>query len=384
MKAVHVSEIKSFLRCRLAWFWSATPPRGLGLEPVYAPAALQFGTMIHEALQIGYETGAKFTAAFQHVVTVERARLQELGVFSDERLDTFNDRHQLGMAMMKGYQDWCVEADKGIKFLNLEFKWKGIKLGRIPLAGIFDALIERPDGLWIMDFKTSSSRETGWTTKDLQATTYVMAARQLYGPEVRGIIYRFLLKKEPYNYEQLILKKGGMTTRSNLPNLTTYENYVTALAVAVLLGMDKQFTVPVLQEKSKAELAEILAYDDFKEFPWYSKFHEQFVMAKKMHFETIQELKGPSRFFWDQKEYRTEDQINLAVKFVMLPAAKEMVSKRKNRWVGPTGLGAAFTICSSCKFKGPCELLLRGADYKTVLLTEYQKREAFKEVRSGS
>ncbi len=379
MKAVHVSEVKSFLRCRLAWFWSATPPRGLGLEPIWGVPALQFGTMIHEALQIGYETGAKFVDAFQHITTVEKERLRKLDGFHDEAEEEYNDRCMLGMKMMMGYQDWCVEADKGIKFLGFETKWKGVKIGRIPMEGRFDAPIERDDGLWVMDFKTTASRATEWTAQDLQATTYVMAARKLYGPEVRGVIYRFLLKKVPYDYEQLILKNGNMTKRSNLPNLTTYEDYATALAVAVLLEVGEKspnigsaMRVPL---ETKQGCAEILIDDDFKRYNWYPEFHEKFVLAQQLHFETLQELKGSSNFFWDQKEYRTEEQINLAVKFVLLPAAKEIVSKRKGRWIGPTGLGAAFTICSSCKFKGPCELLLRGADYKTVLRTEYQRRE---------
>lgn len=377
--SVHISEIKSFLRCRLAWFWAATPPRGLGLEPMRGTPALQFGTMVHEALQIGYETDVKFVDAFQHVATVEKERLRELEGFHDEAEEEYNDRWMQGMKMMKGYQDWCVEADKGTKFLELERKWKGVKVGRIPMEGRFDALVERDDGLWIMDFKTSSNRATAWTTQDLQATTYIMAARQLFGEKIRGAIFRFLLKKAPYDYEQLILKSGKMTKRSNLPNLTTYEDYATALAVAVLLEMGKKSrnVGSNMREalETKQGCAEVLTYDDFKEYPWYPEFHEKFVLAQKLHFETLQELKGGSNFFWDQKEYRTEQQINLAVKFVLLPAAKEIVSKRKGRWVGPTGLGAAFTICSSCKFKAPCELLLRGADYKTVLRTEYQRRE---------
>ena len=280
------------------------------------------------------------------------------------------------MKMMKGYQDWCVEADKRTKFLELERKWKGVKIGRIPMEGRFDALVERDDGLWIMDFKTTANRATAWTAQDLQATTYIMAARQLFGEKIRGVIFRFLLKKAPYDYEQLILKSGKMTKRSNLPNLTTYEDYATALAVAVLLEMGKDsWSGMQMALETKQDCAEVLAYDDFHEYPWYPEFHEKFVLAQKFHFETLQELKGSSNFFWDQKEYRTEEQINLAVKFVLLPAAKEIVSKRKGRWIGPTGLGAAFTICSSCKFKAPCELLLRGADYKSVLLTEYQRRE---------
>ncbi|GAF95143.1 unnamed protein product, partial [marine sediment metagenome] len=141
----------------------------------------------------------------------------------------------LGVAMMDGYAGWAPGRDKDTQFIAMETRWSGIRITpRITLGGTFDAVIKRPDGLWILDFKTTKYSVTSWTFRDLQASAYVYAARQMYGPEVRGLIFRFLLKKAPLTYKDLILKNGSVTQRKNLKSMTTYAEYHRALAVATL------------------------------------------------------------------------------------------------------------------------------------------------------
>jgi len=65
-KDVHISEVKNFLKCRLLWFWTAPPPRGLGLTPRHPEGAQYFGTLVHQALQAHYDTGVLPAEAFRN------------------------------------------------------------------------------------------------------------------------------------------------------------------------------------------------------------------------------------------------------------------------------------------------------------------------------
>ena len=383
--AVHISGVRTFLQCRLKWYWSAPPPRGLGLEPVVSKPALHLGRLVHEALEIGYDTGRPFAEAYKELAMKEQAGMAQSSLFKDEAA-TISEQQTLGIAMLEGYQKWAALKDKDYKFLALETNWHGIRLGRrIPAAGRFDAVVERPDGVWILDFKTTKYTVNDWTQQDLQATMYVHAARQLYGRQVRGIIFRFLLKKRPWDYNDLILKKGAVTQRSGLAKLTTYEKYLEALAIATVkdLASDPNFAAQI----SVPNTAPLSAYADLfdgAQFDksWHPVFKDTFVQVRRMYHDQLTDLRGESNFFWEVEEYRTEKQIRMALKHVILPAAKEMVSTRQGRWIGPTGLGSAFSACAMCQFKEPCKLVMAGADYRTCLREEYQLRDIYKEVQN--
>ena len=387
MEAVHISEIKKYLRCLLAWYWSAPPPRGHGLEPIVSRPALHFGRLIHEALQIGYDTSTPFAEAFKALAQEALVKMPE----TSEHLPELQDQVSLGMAMLKGYQDWAVVKDENVRFLATETKWRGVRLGRIPLEGRFDAIIERPDGLWVLDFKTTSFVATDWTQQDLQATAYIYSARQLYGKDVRGIIFRFLLKKKPRTYNELILKDGTPTRRKDLSGLTTLHEYSLALAVATLKDLAENDVVfwaqlGVPEEPSLSHYAALLDGTQHDK-PWHPVFKETYTQARRLYYQQLQSLKGPSHFFWEVEEFRTDKQIKMCIKHVLHPAAKRIVSRSREKWIGPTGLGAAFALCNprTCAFVEPCRLAMAGADYKDMLRTEYQLRDIYrkKEVKDG-
>jgi len=371
---IHVSEIKSYLGCRLKWFWSAPKPRGLNLEPKRAKAALSFGRMVHQALQVGYDTGRPFEEAFLEAADETEVEFKKRFPFTND-FSELEEQRSVGLGMMRGYQAWAEEIDEDVQFIATETHWEGPKLGKIPLAGRYDAIVKRPDGLWILDFKTTSFSVNDWVATDLQATTYVWAARKLYGPTVRGMLYRFLLKKAPQPYDQLILKNGTLTTRKGLSKSTTLDEFIRALAVVTLMYLAKESPELLgIGNKPSASACNTLLDGTQSEQLWYSVFKEQFELAKKLHYQQIQSLKGGSVFFWEEEAYRTDKQIEMAIKYVLYPAIKEMVSLKKNRWVGPTGLGASFAVCRGCKFAAPCKLVMDGAAYQEVLLEDFQER----------
>lgn len=369
---VHISEVKAYLKCKLLWYWTAPPGRGLGLTLKRPEGARYFGTLVHQALQEYYDTG---------VLPAEAFRKSYLAV-PDAGRDS--EELALGEAMLQGYLNWAPTQDEDVRYLAMETEWGGIRLApRITLGGKFDALVKRPDGIWVMDFKTTSYVSNDWTARDLQASAYVWAARKIYGPQVRGIIFRFLLKKAPMSYDKLILKNGSVTTRKNLKSLTTSQQYHRALAVATLKEMaadDFIFAGQLgLEGSSPLEHFNALLDGSQEKQEWYPSFKEAYIVAQRLHYPQLQELKGPSHYFWDVLEYRTDEQLEKVMKHVIIPAAKEMQSRRKGRWIGPTGLGAAFTVCKNCSFKDPCKLAMDGAQYKDLLREEYELRDVYKQ-----
>lgn len=385
---VGISEVKAFLRCRLAGFWAAPPPRGLGLEPITGRTALVFGRLIHATMQMGYDQGTPFADAFKTLYDAEVAQMNTGGLFA-EQLQGLADTRALGVAMMEGYGKWAAIHDEGVRFLALETEFNGVKIGgRRRLRGRLDAVIERDDGIWPVDFKTTKYSETGWTHQDLQATAYIYAARKLWGPKVRGLIFRFMLKKAPLTYDQLILKNGGLTQRKDLGKITTYEEWAKAMAVAALQSLVKDDFIFAEQVELAfgapySDYMNLLEEPDYKDQPWYSTFNEAHKNVRRLYYQTTQTLKGESKFFWEVEEYRSDKEIQLYMKHVIAPAAREMTSRRKGRWIGPTGLGAAFAVCSNCAFKTPCRLYFDGADYRTCLNEEYQLRDIYKPEKKG-
>lgn len=360
-RPISISEFKRFMMCRLCWHWRSAPPRGLGLEPRVSAPELSLGKLIHEVLQLGYDQRRSFEEIYWELVPQYDPPQSEL--FREERQKTL-DQLDLGGAMMRGYDSWHVEADEPYRFLATETR------GSVPLPDtdielsfIMDALVERHDGLWVLDFKTTSRSTTDWTDQDLQATAYVYAARHLYGPDVRGIIFRFLLKKAPRDYKDLILKSGKVTQRSNLSNLTTHAEYLKAIAISMLMRNNADIETP-------QQALEVLP--KVKDTALFKKYFQE---ERKVYWEQLQDLRGgDSTYFWDKPEFRSEVEVANYMNNVLVPVSKQI---RDPQFIGPTGLAMAWAACSRCPFREPCKLAMQGADYQHILDTEFQLSERY-------
>jgi hypothetical protein len=182
--------------------------------------------------------------------------------------------------------------------------------------------------------------------------------------------------------DKLILKKGAVTQRSGLEKLTTHKKYLEALAIATvkdLADSNADFAAQ-LQVPETAPLSAYAALFDGTQFekPWHPVFKDAFTQVRRVYHNQLMDLRGVSHFFWEVEEFRTDEQIRRALKYVILPASKEIVSRRKTRWIGPTGLGTAYVTCANCQFKEPCSLVMRGADHHTCLREEYQLRDIYR------
>ena len=368
-RPVSISELKKFMKCRLLWYFSAAPPRAMGLTPKFLEAdALVFGRLAHAVLEDGYNSDRNFSEIYESKVIPLKPKSTSL--FGNQ-IGSFNKTLDTGKVMFSGYEEWSLKADSKLKFLATETKWKGIKIAGIDstLSAIIDAVVLGNDGLWLLDFKTTSSTDNPWTTQDLQATVYTYAGREVIDKDIKGVIFRFLLKKSPWTYDQLILKDGTVTKRSNIANLTTNREYKRAIAVSTLKSLVsrgwKKKHIP-----ANSSLDELAAWVDKLVKANHTEFMEEFKNNRRFYYDQLQQLEYSGQgYFWDVYEPRSEIEVKNYMHHVIVPNLEEL---NNLSYIGPTGLANAWSNCGRCMFKNPCRAYMSGLNYEAILEEDYE------------
>lgn len=167
-----------------------------GLRPLEKADTLSFGSLIHRALELWYRTPATSTrletvlcdidsqCAFQH---------------TDERLHA---QWHLARAMFTGYAVQYPTEDFEIVAVELPFRGEirhpvtGAPHPLFHMEGKSDAIVQRADGLYLLEHKTASQLDGNYLDKlwtDTQIALYAYYLRQNGFPIV-GVIYNVLLK----------------------------------------------------------------------------------------------------------------------------------------------------------------------------------------------
>jgi hypothetical protein len=200
----------------------------MGLSPSQTPAPLFLGQGVHTALDVYYSlpeedrTVEVLQQAFHDWVKERSQKMKELtGPLWSAEKEMIREMYDLGMAMLLHYWLWVQPYDEYLEIIDTESKFT-LPVPRpdpfrgpsrnINLAGRFDGIVrDRRNGKYfILEFKTtarSSSMKNYY--RNLQGTAYTWAARQIYGLDVEGVLYRGLVKKVPANPKPL--KRGGFS-----------------------------------------------------------------------------------------------------------------------------------------------------------------------------
>jgi hypothetical protein len=164
MLLLSYSGIRQFCNCRRAYKLRYHD----NLTSIHEPEALTFGKAWHEILESYYRCGASM-------------RYKVLNNTFDESL--------ILIAMKHGYAKQF--NDEGFK-LNNRRAMRGVRF-----RGVIDLVIERDDGIWIMEHKTAASIDGAYIDKlwhDLQIMLYAYAYQEMTGKKVRGVIYNVAKK----------------------------------------------------------------------------------------------------------------------------------------------------------------------------------------------
>jgi hypothetical protein len=310
------------------------------LQPAGMPPALFLGQGVHIALDHYYRQDAPRSMdepiqVFKDWCKDRAAKIEErTGRLWEQERDMINEMYALGHVMLEHYGLWIPERDKDLEVLGTEYKFKhpvpapagytGRRGQRMVLAGRFDGVVrERSTGdVYLLEFKTTSRLSNArWTMRSLQSSSYAWAATQIYG-DIKGVIYRFLVKKAPRQLKWL--QKSG------------------------------RFSMAVSQKTSYEWARKNI--EDAGEDP---KDYKEFLLA--LH-------QGGSDYFKEYRVPRTEQQKQDAIDAVY-SYGRMMVDPDV-----PIFASGGFH-CGYCPFVDPCTMRERGIDPEPLLAAEYESRD---------
>jgi hypothetical protein len=166
------------------------------LRPREKPEAMSFGSVIHGAIELWYRSDSNDD------------RLSSVLDYTDQQYpmhpgdDDQKAAWHLARAMITGYAARYQSEDFEIVEVEKPFtgEIRNPDTGRASqtfvMAGKADAIVKRPDGMYLLEHKTASSVDANYLDKlwtDTQIALYSFYLRQLGYPIV-GVIYNVLLK----------------------------------------------------------------------------------------------------------------------------------------------------------------------------------------------
>ncbi len=260
-----ITERGSFRSCRRQWYLEVQE-RLAHRDRVAWP--LIFGEAIHTGLETYYRNNRRnvktAVAAFKRAWRATGAELQESygGLFA--RLEPeWSDWLDKGTRMLIYYDmydrqaefDWDavlhvnIEKRAFVDILNLEgypVEDQDSRL-RALLSGRIDLVVERKDGIWIVDHKTAASAyDARALDVDDQLTGYCYIYWRLTGEVPRGAIYNALIKDPPG--PPRLLKDGSLSKDKS--QRTTYDLYLAEIKTLKLDKADYTDILEYLKEKS--------------------------------------------------------------------------------------------------------------------------------------
>jgi len=309
--------------------------------------------MVHWSLQQYYE--GQVDHPLQAIpVYLEKAvkDFDSIGRLWEQEQEIFNEQVSLATGMLDHYYLWQstqsgLWADSNLEFISLETEFNvplitpsGRASPRVFLAGRFDGLVRRKDNgtYWLWEVKTAQSIDRLLTSLDneFQPGVYMMAAEQLMGKKISGVLYNILRKKIPTTPR--ILNNGRLSQDKSMD--TTVEVYAKTIR-------------EVHTDWTKEQKMEV-----------YADFLNLLVDKGNTFF-----LRMPVR--------RTEGEIEQLRKDIHL-ISLEMSRPNVHIYPHPN-----WAHCGRCPFRSPCLMMNGGGNYQAILEAEFQPR-TFWDAGSGT
>jgi hypothetical protein len=214
---IHVSDVRLFKKCRLAWNWGS--PLRMGLRKSLPDSNLWVGTAVHAALDLYYshERTLSADAKMPHDwllewVPGEIARLRT--VLGPERYlqvrDRFAENVDEAQSLLTQYGDWCIVNDHfDVQATEMEFRLP-ICNGTADFAGRLDGVVTDEKGkVWVSEFKTTAMEwDYDYLPIDEQKLGYSAVLRRMF-ESYGGIMYTFIHKRAPTQLR--VLKSGRLS-----------------------------------------------------------------------------------------------------------------------------------------------------------------------------
>lgn len=200
------SKVKLFRRCKRAYYHKYVEQ----LKPKKKSRPLQFGTMIHEALE-RYFDGDEPKDYFDEL----EQDIAKMKLFAQER-ETYGDIVQDCRDIIESYVQYWAESS----FRPVRIKGRGAEhhfeielFSGVTWVGKIDMIVKTGDGLrWLCEHKTYTRKpgdDDRW--RDIQSATYFRAMEILGWKSVSGCVWDYIKSKPPAIPG--ILKDGTLSTK---------------------------------------------------------------------------------------------------------------------------------------------------------------------------
>jgi len=237
---LHISDVLAFKSCRRRWDYSSLLRRNLTPIGIYTPFFT--GRVIHGALDGLYRYGENPITVVPALVRAETDKLQQQypTIYAANRI-TIVEQTELCIEILNHYMQWRGSyrgkfQDNDLDFLNVEQAFdvpmrtnRGFLARSLRLAGRFDGIVrhKKDDQLYLWEVKTTRSISQRLKQLDLeeQADAYCIAAQELLGQPIAGVIYTLIRKAVPQS--PLVLKSGYLSQNKQID--TTFAHYLAAI-----------------------------------------------------------------------------------------------------------------------------------------------------------
>src|SRR5258706_4478979 len=234
---VHISDVMAFKSCRRRWDFSSSLRRNLTSLGIYAPFFT--GRIIHAALDNLYKYGVEPVTMVAELVVQETndLRIKQPDVYK-RYADLITEQMWLCTDILNHYWSWRQSyngpyADPDFDFLTTEQAFnepmrtpKGRIAKNLRLAGRFDGLVryKKDDAVYLWEIKTTRSISERIKMLELeeQCDAYCIAAEEMLGERVHGVVYTLIRKKTP---DEIPVLKSGMLSQNKAID-TTAELYI--------------------------------------------------------------------------------------------------------------------------------------------------------------
>ena len=339
MYSVHISDIRTFLKCRRAWNFSS--PLRLNLEPTLPYAPFYIGRAIHHCIELWKAQGAPMRQSLSDYIQNERNQMDEVDFIDIEK------NVELILGILEHYAlVWEEEigpfSDTNLEFIEMEkeFSVPLPEAGKdVFLEGRFDGIVQRKDDktFWIWETKTtrSISEFSRSLFNDNQCTVYTWAARRLGDYPVKGVLYNLIKKSTP---TQPHLVSGGLLQKTKTLN-ASYWSYLRAI---------------------KDE---------------HPAFTEEYI--NRFYGEYLEYLsKSKNDWFMRQPVVKSQDEIDIVMSEIV-DIAREMINPNTPLYANPSWLS-----CTYCQFRNPCTAVNRGKKIADILGVEYRRKVVAQSMRT--
>ena len=217
---LHISELKSFKRCKRRWALSELA----WLQPQKLSMPLVLGSAIHKGLEAWHRTDdydamiAAFDSYMEEASTP--LRVDTPWLYVEQEADLIENR-DLGIIMLDGYvarynpEEFRVGRAGGVPLLEIEFRmpilrptgeeyskkyaWHPTRIAW-EFTGTMDGVVVDEYGYWILERKTTTKTNADYLRLDDQNVAYMAFAILKWPkiqPQLRGVLYDFLRKTKP-------------------------------------------------------------------------------------------------------------------------------------------------------------------------------------------